>query len=63
MVRRASFWTSILSLIVWTRGKLPIYNQVIIWEHLVRGFPNIYISGPKGQTIKNASFAITDINK
>ena len=63
MVISTLSWTYLLKLIVWTRGKLPLQNQGILWEYQVRGWLPLWLSVPKVQTRKKLKFSITDITK
>ena len=51
----------LINLIVWTRGKPPLYNKCIIWGDQGRGQISVWLSGPKVQTRKKSGFAITDV--
>ena len=52
MVISTPSWKYILSLIVYTRRKLPLNNKGIIWEYHTRGWIPLWSSVTKFQTIK-----------
>ena len=60
MVSSKSYWTSLWSLVIWTRWRSHIHEQTIIWEDKVRSWLPLWVSRPlEGQKrLKRKSFPL-----